>query len=110
MRCFERQNSNHWVGLVAVLFLSTIAWADSGTLTPEQEDRVDSLFQNWDRSDSPGVALGIVKDGNLIYSKGYGLADLEHDVPIDASTVFYMASVSKHFVTLCILLLSASTL
>ena len=105
MLCFERQNSKFWRPLLAVLFLSAVTSAGDRTLTPEQTDRIDGLFVDWDRSDSPGVALGVVKDGDLIYSKGYGLADLEHDVPIDSSTVFYMASVSKHFVTLCILLL-----
>jgi CubicO group peptidase (beta-lactamase class C family) len=40
-----------------------------------------------------------------VYANGYGLADLEHDVKITPSTVFYIGSVSKQFVTFCILLL-----
>ena len=66
---------------------------------------VDSVFQEWDKSDVPGCALGIVKDGSMIYSKGYGSADLEHDIEIEPSSVFYIGSVSKQFVTFCILLL-----
>jgi len=74
-------------------------------LSSKEQSRIDSLFQTWDKPESPGAALGIIKNGQLVYSKGYGIADLEHDVAITPSSVFYMASVSKHFVTMCILLL-----
>jgi CubicO group peptidase (beta-lactamase class C family) len=70
------------------------------------EIRIDSLFKHWDSNESPGCALGIVKNGELIYAKGYGIADLEHDITITASTVFYIASVSKQFITMSILLLA----
>jgi CubicO group peptidase (beta-lactamase class C family) len=49
--------------------------------------------------------VAIIRDGKIIYSNGYGSADLEHDIPITPSTVFYLASVSKQFVTFSILLL-----
>jgi CubicO group peptidase (beta-lactamase class C family) len=66
---------------------------------------VDILFADWDQADVPGGALGIVKEGKLIYARGYGSADLEHDIPITPSSVFYVGSVSKQFVTFCVLLL-----
>jgi CubicO group peptidase (beta-lactamase class C family) len=59
--------------------------------------RVDQLFSPWDKTDSPGAAIAIVKDGKVIYKKGYGSANLEYDIPITPSTVFHMASVSKQF-------------
>lgn len=67
--------------------------------------KIDSLFSSYNTLDQPGVALGIIKDGTLVYSKGYGSADLEHDVAISDQTVFYAASVSKHFITFAVLLL-----
>ena len=67
--------------------------------------QVDALFSEWDSDASPGSALGIVKDGALVYSRGYGIADLEHDIPISPTSVFYIASVSKQFVTMSVLLL-----
>lgn len=79
--------------------------ADDGSLASDQIERIDALFAQWDRESSPGAAVGVVRHGELVYSQGFGLADLEHDVPIDSTTVFYMASVSKHVVTMCILLL-----
>jgi CubicO group peptidase (beta-lactamase class C family) len=69
------------------------------------EPKVDQLFSEWDKPDSPGCALAIIKDGKIIYKKGYGIADLEHDVPITPETVFYIGSISKQFVAMCILLL-----
>ncbi|RIV44543.1 serine hydrolase domain-containing protein [Flagellimonas pelagia] len=71
----------------------------------KESAQIDSIFAAWNQLDTPGAALGIVKDGELIYAKGYGSADLEHDLPITPSSVFYIGSVSKQFVTFCILLL-----
>ena len=70
-----------------------------------ESETIDKIFADWDKAETPGCALGIVQDGELVYSKGYGIADLEHDLPIQANSVFYIGSVSKQFVTFCILLL-----
>jgi len=64
---------------------------------PPWAGEVDKLFAAFDRPDSPGCALGIFKDGRVLYERGYGSADLEHDVPITPDTVFYAGSVSKQF-------------
>ena len=45
----------------------------------------------------PGAAIVVVKDGNIIFEKGYGMANLEHEIPIQPTTVFDLASVSKQF-------------
>jgi CubicO group peptidase (beta-lactamase class C family) len=58
---------------------------------------IDKIFATWDTRDSPGCALGIYKDGAIAYERGYGMADLEHDVPIGPDTPFYIGSVSKQF-------------
>lgn len=58
---------------------------------------VDSLFKKYARPGSPGVAVLVVKDGQVVLKKGYGLANLEYDVPITPATVFDIASVSKQF-------------
>jgi CubicO group peptidase (beta-lactamase class C family) len=76
-----------------------------GQLTTIEQSKVDNLFKTWNSNTSPGAALGVVKDGKLIYAKGYGMADLEHNIPITENTIFYIGSVSKQFVTMCILLL-----
>lgn len=67
--------------------------------------RVDQLFAAWDRPDSPGCALGVIRDGRLIYARGYGMANLEHAIPITPQTVFDIGSTSKQFTAASILLL-----
>ncbi|WP_052172604.1 serine hydrolase domain-containing protein [Psychroserpens jangbogonensis] len=71
----------------------------------KEKQTIDSLFIEWDKPEVPGCALGIIQDGKLIYSKGYGIGDLEHDIQITPTSVFYTGSVSKQFVTFSILLL-----
>lgn len=67
--------------------------------------RIDDLFRTWDRPDSPGCALGIIADGELVVRRGYGCADLEQGTPIDGDSVFYIASTSKQFAAAAVRLL-----
>lgn len=71
----------------------------------KEKTEVDKIFADWNKLDVPGGAMGVIKNGKLVYANGYGSADLEHDIKISPSTVFYIGSVSKQFVTFCILLL-----
>ena len=71
-------------------------------------DRVDALFAEWDRPDSPGAALGIIQDGRLVYARGYGMANLEYDIPITPQNVFRTGSVGKQFTAMCIAILVES--
>lgn len=66
--------------------------------------RVDAVFKEYDRPDSPGCAVGVYRDGRLAYAKGYGVANLEHSVPITADTVFYVGSLSKQFTAMSVAL------
>ncbi|MEP0843302.1 MAG: serine hydrolase [Phycisphaerae bacterium] len=68
---------------------------------------VDRIFAEWDKPDSPGCALAIVRNGGVIYQRGYGMANLEHGVPITPATLFHVASVSKQFTALAVLMLAA---
>jgi len=67
--------------------------------------QVDSLFSHYARTDAPGLAVAVVRDGRIVLARGYGLADLEHRIPITPSTVFDVASVSKQFAGLAIAML-----
>ena len=63
-------------------------------------------FWNGTSQIPPVCALGIIKDGNLIYTNGYGMANLEYDIPIDKHSVFRIGSTSKQFTAACIVLLA----
>jgi CubicO group peptidase (beta-lactamase class C family) len=79
--------------IVLALLFTRRAHAQPRSSWPE----VDSVFAQYDRKDSPGCALGVFQGGKIMYERGYGMASLEHDVPIAAETVFYVGSVSKQF-------------
>jgi CubicO group peptidase (beta-lactamase class C family) len=75
-------------------------------LAPDIAKQVDAVFEKWNRPDSPGCALGIYKDGQIVYKRGYGMANLNDDVSITSATVFHVASMSKQFTGASILLLA----
>jgi CubicO group peptidase (beta-lactamase class C family) len=70
------------------------------------EGRVDAVMAGWAKPDSPGCAVGVLRDGTLAVAKGYGQADLERGVPIGPASVFDIASTSKKFTAAVIALLA----
>ncbi|MBX3083005.1 MAG: beta-lactamase family protein [Anaerolineae bacterium] len=70
-------------------------------------DSVDALIADKLKPHSPGLALAIAKNGEIIHRKGYGLANLEWDIPITPDTVFRLASITKQFTAVAIMLLQA---
>ena len=72
----------------------------------EFNDAVDSIFSFIDESNSPGCSVGVVSEGQLIHKAGYGLANLELNVALDGDDVHRMASVSKQFTAMAVLLLA----
>src|SRR5579864_5612136 len=66
---------------------------------------VDQLFAQWAGPDSPGASIAIIQNGKIVYSQGYGTANLEYGVPNSPATVFYLGSVSKQFTAFAIYLL-----
>ena len=67
--------------------------------------RADSVFQRFDRTDSPGCALGVYQDGKVLYARGYGMASLEHGVALSPRSVLDVGSISKQFTAMAILIL-----
>jgi len=88
--------------------LLTASCAAQSAQTPEgkTEAKVDALFQKMDTTLSPGCALSVIRDHKIVYERGYGMADLDHNVPITPTTVFHVASMSKQFTAASILLLA----
>lgn len=72
-------------------------------LTSAQEAAIDQLF--FRPPGSPGYAVALIKDGNFVLSKGYGLANLDDSIPITPETSFHLASLSKQFTGAAIALL-----
>jgi CubicO group peptidase (beta-lactamase class C family) len=76
--------------------------ADATSLTAQ----TDRLFAAWDKPGSPGAALAVVRDGRVVYQRGYGMANLEYGIPITPATIFDVASVSKQFTAFAVQLLA----
>ena len=68
--------------------------------------KVDRVFAQWDKPGSPGCALGVVQNGRFLYQRGYGMANLDYDIPNGPDMVYYVGSDSKQFTAAAIALLS----
>lgn len=82
--------------LAFVLLASGLAGC--GPAPDPRAERVDRIFEEYDRTDAPGCAAGVVEHGTLVLGRGYGMASLELSVPNTPRTVYYVGSVSKQFV------------
>lgn len=78
----------------------------SNNLTNAQVAGIDAAFRPFDRATSPGCAVAVYQDGQIRFAKGYGMADLERNVPIRPQTMFDLGSTSKQFAAASILLLA----
>lgn len=99
-------------GLATLLTLSLCAGSSVSTMERRPHASVeplaawiDRLFAPWSRPDAPGCSVGVSRGTKTVFEKGYGAANLEHGVPITPASVFHVASVTKPFTALSILLL-----
>ena len=76
-----------------LLFCSSLSFAQISPVLIAKKS--DSIFSSY--NGKPGVAVMIVQDGKVAFTKGYGLANLEYNIPLTPATVFDIASVSKQF-------------
>ncbi len=93
--------------LASLALPSTLLGQQMGRFGPEDEARIDAVFEGMDSTHMPGCALGVMEAGSPSYLKGYGMANLEYDIPITPSSVFHVASVSKQFTAFAVSLLAA---
>ena len=73
---------------------------------PARADAIDDYIKvEMERRHIPGLALAVARNGKIVKVRGYGVANLEHDVPVTPDTVFELASVTKQFTASAIMLL-----
>lgn len=91
---------------VGALWAVLLPVAGRGSVAEAQAaQRVDRVLAAYNRPDAPGVAVAITDHGRITYKRAYGLANLENQIPIASDTRFELASVSKQFTALAVLLL-----
>ena len=102
MRRTVRMNT---IGLV----LAGIGTTITGSARAQQESlevRIDRVFAEYDNIRSPGCAVGVIKNGRLMFERGYGIANLELGAPLSATSVFRIGSTSKQFTAAAVVLLA----
>ena len=67
---------------------------------------VDGIFKAYDSRQAPGCALGVIRDGEFVYRRGYGMANLEHGIPLTPQSVLRIGSTSKQFTAAAVALLA----
>ncbi len=103
---FLNQASFHRKKLKIHRILLLLAAAPLALLAQEDcTNRLDELFKPWTRAGSPGAAVAVIQHGRLVFEKGYGLANLEYDIPVTPQSVYHVASVSKQFTAMALVLL-----
>ncbi|MBT8257529.1 MAG: beta-lactamase family protein, partial [Bacteroidia bacterium] len=84
------------IGLLFVLIIVPNAFGQGADLS-NLESQIDSLVPKQVNDSTPGLVIGVVKNGELIFGKGYGKANLTYDIPNDMNLVYNIGSVSKQF-------------
>lgn len=94
---------------LAITIAATIVLACSAVaedIAPDHRSRqVDSLFAFLDDGKRPGAAVTVIDHGKVVYSKGFGYADLHKDVRITPESTFRLGSVSKQFTAMAVMVL-----
>jgi CubicO group peptidase (beta-lactamase class C family) len=91
--------------IACAILLGQAVWAQKVSAPSSAAGDVDRIFAGYHHSDSPGCAVGATIDGATVLSAAYGMADLEHNVPLTPQSVFEAGSVSKQFTAGAVLLL-----
>ena len=84
---------------------SAAAHAQPATRSTDLAPKIDAVFARF-TNQTPGCAVGLGKDGRALYMHGYGMANLEYNVPITESTVLESGSVAKQFTASAMVLLA----
>src|SRR5262245_19766891 len=77
----------------------------SAKTTADNSSQVDALMAQWSQGDKPGAAVIVIQDGQVLHEKGYGLANFKTKERINPQTVFDIASVSKQFTAMAVIML-----
>ncbi len=84
-------------------FLFTIPAAAQDAVSAKVDEYIKREMQS---KKVPGVSLAVIRDGKIIHAKGYGLANVEHNVPVTTETVFQSGSVGKAFTVIAVMMLA----
>lgn len=82
---------------IFLVLVNTLIHAEIIAQPDSLDQKINAIFKTYNRTDGPGCAVSVIRNDTVVFSKGFGMANLEYDIPISPSTVFDIASVSKQF-------------
>ena len=97
--------------LAALIVIGSPAWAPAQQPAPEMQAttagaQIDEIFAAYDHTRTPGCAVGVIRDGDFVLRRGYGMANLEYGIALSPESVFRIGSTSKQFTAAAVLLLA----
>lgn len=87
---------------IALSLAAVFVWSASQA----QQASIDEIFSPVDNEDTPGCAVGVIKDGAFVHKAAYGMANLELGVALSSDSIFRIASLSKQFTATAVLLMA----
>src|SRR5688572_23677441 len=93
------------VAIITLLAAMTALAKSVPALDAQRAAQIESLFRDYSQVNAPGVAVMVIRDGKPIFAKGFGLADLQHKTPCTTNTNFRLASVTKQFTAMAVMML-----
>lgn len=92
---------------ILALFFEVISVANPARCDESHTKQINAIFSKWDRNDSPGLVIAVIKSGKIISKHAYGMANLEYHIRNTPDTIFNIGSVSKQFTAFAIYLLAS---
>lgn len=90
----------------AIMFLPILSFAVATRTPKEKAAAMDALFQDYAQPGVPGASVIVIKNSKVLFKKAYGLANLEDKIPSTTGTNYRLASVTKQFTAMAIMILA----
>ncbi len=97
--------TTRFLALTSVVFFLLAARGGAVWAVDPTAAEIDAVFADYDHTTSPGCSLGVVREGELVYTRGYGMANLEYGIALSPQSVFRTGSVGKQFTAMAIAVL-----
>ncbi len=89
-----------------LLLVLALAVASANAQSRELTEKIDEVFRPYASTDAPGMAVVVIQKGKVVFEGAYGVADLENRIPITTKTDFRLASLTKEFTAMAVMLLA----
>jgi CubicO group peptidase (beta-lactamase class C family) len=106
LRPFIKTKVINWPVLSTALSVGFLAYHAGAAIPDMMTSKIDALFAEFNRADAPGAGVTVIQNGKVLLAKGYGLANVEEKIPCTPETNFRLASLTKQFTAMSVLILA----